>query len=69
MNEIEISKIMSLVENRIKFFCKEKGVHFSKLGKCKQPIIYIKHNNNWRKMHGLPLIRRKGKRKWNFANT
>lgn len=63
MNEIEISKMMSSVENRIKKFCEERGVHFSKSGKCKQPIIYIKYNNNWRKMHHLPLISRRGKRK------
>ena len=63
MNEIEISKMMSSVENRIKTFCEERGIHFSKLGKCKQPIIYIKYNNNWRKMHHLPIIRRRGKRK------
>lgn len=63
MNEIEISKMMSSVENRIKTFCKERGIHFGKLGKCKQPIIYIKYNNNWRKMHHLPMIRRRGERK------
>lgn len=63
MNEIEISKMMSSVKNRAKTFCKERGIHFSKLGKYKQPIIYIKYNNNWRKMHHLPLIRRRGKRK------
>ena len=63
MNEIKTSEIMGSVENRIKKFCKEQGIHFSKLGKCKQPIIYIKYNNNWRKMHHLPLIKRRGKRK------
>ena len=63
MSKIEISEIMSSVEKRIKTFCKEQGIHFSKLGQCKQPIIYVKYNNNWRKMHHLPLIRRRGKRK------
>lgn len=33
MNEIEISKMMSSVENRIKTFCEERRIHFSKLGK------------------------------------